>query len=798
MCRLKGIKISYALVIVAVFPLLVALSLAAIVVGDRMGTARDLTRLKQMIDPLTLLSEFVHESQKERGMTAVFLASDGTRFSNELKRQRSLVDEKNQIVLAYLQENDFAATNFGIEQRIDTILDALEKRSQIRDQVDKFAIGSVEAIAYYSSINENILNLVKYVSSLSQDSQVSASTLGFASFLMSKENAGMERAVGSSAFATGSFSGSQMEQFRNLLNEQASYNSIFLEHASQGQADQFSAIVQSTPAVTVQIMRDAALEAGPDGELGTFTAADFFNSQTQKIDLLKELETRLAVDLSTLMNSRWNNAVAQQTLVITVTLLAFLISGALSYLFMHAIRGGFAEVVKAAETLAGGDLDVIMPDTTGNELGRIIGALEVFRQNIRDGRQAEKEMRESETRQHEEQARSEQEKRDSEEARRTEAQEEQALVHEREQKAAAEIAGVVAACAQGDFSQRLETRDKEGAFAKICEGVNQIGEVTDDGLRQIRGALQAMAEGDLTFRMKDGNRGVFEEISQTVNQTVESLSASIQRIDSSSEGIGSSSREIADASSSLAKRTEHSAATLEETAASIKSLSDAVKRTAMLAGETNTEAADIQRQAEKSTEIVETTVAAIRGIQESSAMIGKTISLIDDITFQTNLLALNAGVEAARAGEAGRGFAVVASEVRDLAARSSDAAREISALIADSEDRVTKGVALVDDTGEALRAITSAVSSITTRIEEIAGSATEQSNSIAEINTAANELDQATQQNAAMFEQTTASSMALNVETDNLAEVIALFRIVDAPKVDDAPVLDDNERALGA
>lgn len=177
--------------------------------------------------------------------------------------------------------------------------------------------------------------------------------------------------------------------------------------------------------------------------------------------------------------------------------------------------------------------------------------------------------------------------------------------------------------------------------------------------------------------------------------------------------------------------------------------------------------------------LVQRTVAAIREVQKSSGAIGAAIRLIDDITFQTNLLALNAGVEAARAGEAGRGFAVVASEVRDLAARSADTAKEISDLVGRSEGEVDRGVLLVTQTGEALQSISGSVSGIVRRIEEMAKAAADQSDSITEITSATDHLDQVTQQNAAMFEEASASAVSLRVETENLENVIAAFKLAE-------------------
>lgn len=231
----------------------------------------------------------------------------------------------------------------------------------------------------------------------------------------------------------------------------------------------------------------------------------------------------------------------------------------------------------------------------------------------------------------------------------------------------------------------------------------------------------------------------------------------------------------------LAVRTEKSAATLEEISAAIASLAETVSATAGAAAQANDEAGQVRGEVEAGNALVETAIAAIRDIQASSTAIGAAIRLIDDITFQTNLLALNAGVEAARAGEAGRGFAVVASEVRDLAARSAGAATEINELVTRSDAQVVRGVELVENTGSALRSIAGSVTAIAGRIGDIARTAKEQSNGIRELSEAAGELDRATQQNAAVFEETSAASAALRAETEILAEVLSGFIYADDP-----------------
>lgn len=333
----------------------------------------------------------------------------------------------------------------------------------------------------------------------------------------------------------------------------------------------------------------------------------------------------------------------------------------------------------------------------------------------------------------------------------------------------------MAACAAGDFSQKLDPSRFKGAFAEICEGINRIGDVTDSGLKDIREALAQLVDGNLTYQMEGNDAGVFAEIRKHMNKAFESLQSSIRQIEESSNLIGESTREVSDAAASMAQRTERTAATLEETSEAIQALSAHVAHSAELASEANDMAAKIQKEAQDGKNVVNATVKAIHEIDASTTAIRKTITLIDDITFQTNLLALNAGVEAARAGEAGRGFAVVASEVRDLAARSSDAAKEISALINASQEQVKKGVSMVDETGNALNSIVNGVVDIASQISEISSSSSEQANSITEINHATKQLDQTTQENAAMFEETTATSLSLKHETEILARVIGIF-----------------------
>jgi methyl-accepting chemotaxis protein len=255
-----------------------------------------------------------------------------------------------------------------------------------------------------------------------------------------------------------------------------------------------------------------------------------------------------------------------------------------------------------------------------------------------------------------------------------------------------------------------------------------------------------------------------------LDQTLSAIATAIAAID---EGT----REIASGAGDLSKRTEQQAASLEETAAALDQITANVSNSSKRTDEARTEATDANRNAAKSSEVVSHAEEAMRRIEASSQQISSIIGVIDEIAFQTNLLALNAGVEAARAGDAGKGFAVVAQEVRELAQRSAQAAKEIKGHIQKSSVEVESGVKLVLDTSQVLKAISEQIARINQHMDAIAVSAREQSTGLAEVNTAVNSMDQVTQQNAAMVEQSTAASGQLAQEAAKLRELVSRFRL---------------------
>lgn len=289
--------------------------------------------------------------------------------------------------------------------------------------------------------------------------------------------------------------------------------------------------------------------------------------------------------------------------------------------------------------------------------------------------------------------------------------------------------------------------------------------------------LQQLSAGNVAYRIPTPFVAQLDGLRHDFNASLEKLQETLVQVGQNAKGIDAGANEIRTAADDLSRRTEQQAASVEETAAALEEITTTVKDSTHRAEEAGDLVARTRQGAERSGEVVRNAVIAMQAIEKSSREISNIIGVIDEIAFQTNLLALNAGVEAARAGEAGKGFAVVAQEVRELAQRSATAAKEIKALIATSGDHVRAGVTLVGETGTSLQTIVAEVQEINRHVTAIVEAAREQSTGLQEINTAVNTMDQGTQQNAAMVEQSTAASHSLAKEAASLTALLAHFRL---------------------
>ncbi|MDB5439466.1 MAG: mcpA [Caulobacteraceae bacterium] len=421
--------------------------------------------------------------------------------------------------------------------------------------------------------------------------------------------------------------------------------------------------------------------------------------------------------LEAMLAKRVADLIADLALNLAVVAVAMAMAAALATTIAKGLSGRIAALLKVMDRLVAGDVAVDVPHLEDrNETGRIAASVGVFKQSLIDADRLRSERGELDAR----------------------AEQQRLAEQAREAAGAKEQAQVVSAIAEG---------------------------------------LDKLSAGVLTYRIATEFASAYEKLRADFNAAMQQLQNTMKVVADNAQGIRSGAGEISQASDDLSRRTEQQAASLEETAAALDQITATVRKTAEGSGQARETVSVAKSDAENSGRVVQEAIRAMGEIEDSAHQIGKIIGVIDEIAFQTNLLALNAGVEAARAGDAGKGFAVVASEVRALAQRSAEAAKEIKTLISASSQQVGRGVSLVGETGKALERIVVQVGEINGVVAEIAASAQEQAAGLAQVNTAVNQMDQVTQQNAAMVEQSTAASHALAHEAEELSRLISGFQL---------------------
>ncbi|MDH5353448.1 MAG: methyl-accepting chemotaxis protein [Gammaproteobacteria bacterium] len=344
-----------------------------------------------------------------------------------------------------------------------------------------------------------------------------------------------------------------------------------------------------------------------------------------------------------------------------------------------------------------------------------------------------------------------------------------------------EVADIVAAAQVGDLEKRIDLQGKQGFFRQLSEGINQLLVTVSETFTEVSSVMESVSKGTLSRKITEDYSGIYDEVKQSINATIDKLEEVVGEINESSEFIRNSSEEISAGNNSLSERAEEQAASLEETASSMEELTSTVRKNAENAQRAADLANTAMSTAEGGGQVVEEAIIAMSEISASSNRIAEIIGVIDEIAFQTNLLALNASVEAARAGEQGRGFSVVATEVRNLAQRSAASAREIRELILESVNKVDSGEKLVNESGETLREIVGGVQKVGAIISEIASSSHEQATGIEEVNKAVIQMDTITQQNAALAEQASAASEASLVRTNEMSQLLQFFNFDEGP-----------------
>jgi len=381
---LRNLKIAHAIILVAAIPLLAMCFFAGTSVYREHQTVLATENLSQLVRLSTTLSEVVHEQQKERGATAVFLSSDGTAFVAELADQRALTDGKHGQLANFL--TSFEQDTYGPEfsRALAEIRMEAARMAEIRAAVDKQSIPAKDAIGYYTGLNGKKLSLIGSMTSLSSNPAIVRQLFAYTNYLQGKERAGIERAVGASGLAAGSFTPALLDRFKMLVSIQTTYNSVFLSEASPEQTAVFDQVMASGPAQDVARMRDVIFNGGLSGDMGGLEADTWFATITKKINGLKDIEDTLSRDLLAALDALQDDAARsrrQAALTAGFTILAVLV---LALTIIRTVSGSFKSIIAAMTKLANGDRETDLPAMRRNEIGDMIKCLQVFKENANE------------------------------------------------------------------------------------------------------------------------------------------------------------------------------------------------------------------------------------------------------------------------------------------------------------------------------------------------------------------------------------------------------------------------------
>lgn len=1114
---MKKISIKYRIGMACGIALVGMLIFSGILLYQARQVVTEMDQLDSLAKLAPKISALVHEMQKERGASAVFLSSSGNRFGDEVRAQRRETNEQLDGLNEALDDFDAAAYSDELDRRVRKASSALSELQSVRSRVDGQTVEVSGMAGYYTGTIATMLTVIEAMSEISHNSEITQAFIAYTSFLQGKETAGIERAVGSAGFGSGEFSPAVYRRFAALIASQESFFSIFHKNATDEQEELFQETIAGPVLDEVVRMRKVAFDSLETGHLFGVSGTSWYEAITLKINLLKKVEDQLSEDLGTLVGEVSSDAQNAFYIELVTALIILAVVIVISIFIVRGILGPISALQTTMLSLADGDLEIEVPATDrGDEIGSMAGTVQVFRENALERARSEEEatrtakenmrikvaldnastnvmvadndmtivymnstmvqmMRNAEADLKKDlpnldvnkligtnvdvfhvnpshqrgiissltQALSttirvggrifdliaspvvsdtgerlgtvvewadvtESRAREEREARVRSALENcqanvmvadadlnivymnttmvemmrnaesdlkkdlpnldvntllgtnvdvfhknpshqrnlmaalkeplettinvggrtfdltaspimddrgdrigtvvewddvtEKLEAEREAQRIAnenmrvrvaldncstnvmvadnnfdiaymneavtgmmrrresdirrdlpgfdvsrligtnidtfhknpahqrnlagsmtstyrtqisvgglsfalianpivndagerlgtvvewnditdelaiqnEIDNIVNAIVDGDFSQEVSMEGKEGFMAQLSGSINKINGTVRDVFGDVASSLSALARGDLTHRIMSEYQGTYDTIKQDVNQSSDKLGGIVSEIMSASSDISSASSEIASGSNDLSARTETQASNLQQTAASMEEMATTVRQNADNAQQANQLAVTARTVAEQGGEVVSKSVDSMNRIKESSQKVSDIIGVIDEIAFQTNLLALNAAVEAARAGEAGKGFAVVASEVRTLAQRSAEAARDIKGLILDSSSHVNDGVDLVTDAGTRLSDIVEAIKKVADFVSEIAASSQEQASGVDEINSAVTQMDEMTQQNAALVEESNAAARSLEDQSGKLIDLISFFTI---------------------
>jgi methyl-accepting chemotaxis protein len=741
---LDNLRFRGKLVLVLALPIVALAAFSVSVVGDRSKAASSMETLEDLAAISADLSALVHELQKERGLTAGFLSSRGTKFAGDLDQQRRLSDRARADLEAGLVGDLEDAFGAEFASSIGRVQQKLGELDGTRRGVSNMSTSQGEAIAYYTSTNGQMIDIIGQSSLLATNVDISVRLGAYQSLILGKERAGIERAIGNGAFARDHFNGPvDFNRFVSLSAMQSAYFSAFLSAATDEERSEFDRALAGPVSADVDRFRTAGWEAGADVALGQDAGA-WMGASTRRIDALKTVEDFVAEGL--IARAEEVRAAAKSSLVWSIIVALFSIGGALflGWVIGRNITRRMSAVTDLAQSVRSGEFsELATGDEAEDEIGELTRAFEGVCAIVSD--------------------------------------------------VVAEVARVSSDVSAGDLSSRGNVDGFSGSYRGVVDGVNDLVDSLESTTQQVKQdaavaqgflddlgrVISAVADRDLSVRMTGAYRADFAEVQTAFNSAVENLDTTLTEVVAATEQVTAAAEEIADGAQSLAEGASDQASSIEEISASLMEMSGMAQQNMANATEARSLSESAGRATTEGVDNMRQLSDAVESIKGSSDATAKVVKTIDEIAFQTNLLALNAAVEAARAGDAGKGFAVVAEEVRNLAMRSAEAAQDTAELIEDAVRNAESGVTHNQEAIQSLGEIEQGISRVREVMTEVSEASNQQTQGVSEISKAVEQMNGVTQSVAANAEESASAAEELSSQSQLVYGLVGGFTLTN-------------------
>jgi len=726
---LKRLSIVNKMKLISGFPLIFIIILSLSVLFDSYEKKNKLESIKEIVVLNTKISLLLHETQKERGASAGYLGSKGIKFKEDLLKQRTITDNRIDELNTFL--NTFPFENYSSNNKIfiDKATNDLSNIKNIRSNIDSLEIEIKKAIDYYTNMNASFLSFIANTSLIAQNSELISDINAYYNFLMAKERAGIERAVGAATFANKTFAPGMYTKFLSLVNEQDLFLKTFLIYGNQ--YENFIKEKMNNPIFAeVQKMRDILLSYSENRDIVFDIESKYwFDSITQKINILKEIDDYVIQDINTRIDTFINEETNRMYIIALGLIFIILITVFFVRFFIGSIHRALSKINDGIEQFMKylnkeiNEIEYIKVGTKGY-LGQLADMVNKNIDTINGNL-------------------------------------------EKDLLCVGEATITLDKVQKGYYGCRVKSVAANPQVRILAKNINSMLDIQQKIINEILRVLNEYTNYNYLSVID------IKEIEGESKQMVEGINALGQAITNmlienktNGQTLDEGSTQLLKNVDQLNKASNDAAARLEETAAAVEEITSNIALSSQNIAQMAKNANELTVSANEGEKLATQTVSSMDDINTQVTAINEAISVIDQIAFQTNILSLNAAVEAATAGEAGRGFAVVAAEVRNLASRSAEAANEIKALVENATLKSRQGKDIAASMINGYHNLNDNINNTLSLISEVENASKEQKYGIEQISDAINSLDKQTQINANVANHTN----TIAVETSELAK----------------------------